>query len=215
MRLLKWLTGKPRSNKGRRGSGGGRRGSTRRRSPYKTAVAQVQRDLSIIEEQMARHDSLLADLEEKTTDERLEEMIEGAVRRFESRAISTQIKRDYNRQIDLSARSMAVERRIEAPTTTSVGLQLTPNQLTILEALAVDGGDRFLSYKDIGKVVNKSPGAVKTHINEMKKRRVPLEAVTSLNNEARYKISSELKRLLAERHQPSIRAPVQDGAPTD
>ena len=179
------------------------------------AVGRVARDLSIIEERVARHDSQLAALEQKTTDERLEQMIEGIVRRFESRATSTRIERDQDAPIGPSVRSIVVERRYEAPRTSSAGLRLTPNQLTILEALAVDEGDRFLSYKDIGKVVNKSPGAVKTHINEMKKRGVPLDAVTSLNNEARYKISSELKRLLGERRQSSIRAPVHDGASTD
>lgn len=213
MGLLSWIIRDDRRR--RRPQARGNRRQGRPRSPYKTAVANLREDLAAVEDRVTRHDAQFSELEERTSDERLEQTVQDAISR--SRAQHTPVHTDQvvRPSVELPRHAVAIERQPQPSGQPPAKLQLTPTQLFILETLAADGGDRYLSYRDIGDLIERSPGAVKTHINEMKKKGIQLKAVMSLNNQARYKISSQLKRLLSERRGSTVRAPSQDGVSAD
>ena len=151
----------------------------------------------------------------RTSDERLEQTVQDAISRFHAQHTPVHADQVVRPSVELRRHAVAIERQPQPSGSPPGNLPLTPTQLFILETLAADGGDRYLGYRDIGNLIGRSPGAVKTHINEMKKKGIQLEAVMSLNNQARYKISSQLKRLLSERRESNVRTPSQDGVSAD
>ncbi len=179
-----------------------RRRTDRKRDQPTAALAHVKKDVDSIRDHLANHDVQLAELKERTSDRCLEQLVRDVVNRLQPALPPIAVERSSSQPITVqkARQPLAIDSNTQLPASQQVGLRLTPTQRVILHSLADDGGDRYLSYADIGRLVYKSAGAVKYHINRMKQQGIALEWVVAQDNQARrYKISSQLKHLFGER----------------
>ena len=197
MALIDWLIGMRTRKRNR-----GRKSGARRRGPkltaYSTAVAYLREDVSSLRERLTKHDAQLAELAEKTCDERLEQVVKSALDRLHATSPMVPVQRSVVTGATGSGQPTGGRNQeVQRPTEFQRPL-LTPMQAHVLQTMAADGSERYLSYEDIGRLLGKSSGAVKSHINEIKKRGIPLDAVISLNSQARYRLSEQAKKLLGQ-----------------
>ena len=178
-----------------------RRHAGRKQNRFKARLNRVQKDVESVRHHLANHDVELAELKERTTRKSLERVIQDVFNRLQPILPPVAVGRTPSQSIEPESPGQPIptDSNAQPPAAQQAGPRVTPTQRMILQALAEDGGDRFLSYADIGQLVYKSAEAVKYHINQMKQHGVQLEFVVSPNNQTRrYKINSRLKHLFGE-----------------
>jgi biotin operon repressor len=162
----------------------------------KTAFEKVKKDVQALRTHMALHDRQIADLMDRTHPRRLEEIVKNTIERVNPDRSIDSIDSNRLQPVENSTLSIVTDSNREHAPASTTKVSLTPTQRSILQALAGDGGDRFLSYRDIGELTGKSPGSVKFQINQLKRKGLSLESVKGVNKQTRYKISSRLKHAL-------------------
>ncbi len=202
MGFWNWLNKPKPTVRAKKKKGPRRRRTDRNRDQPTAALAHVRKDVVSIRDHLAIHDVQLAELKERTSERCLEQLVRDVLNRVQPALPPIAVERSTSQPITVAkpGQPLAIGSNPQLPASQQVGLRLTPTQRVILHSLADDGGDRYLSYADIGRLVYKSAGAVKYHINRMKQQGIALEWVVAQDNQARrYKISSQLKHLFGER----------------
>lgn len=163
-----------------------RRARRRRRASSRVSrFAGLTEEVASMRQHLARHDVQLAELVVRTSDERLEQTVTAAIQRLQPSAALLGLRPFAPIVHGERAQATAMVATASAPAN---HLPITAAQRLVLNVLAADGGDRYLSYADIGRLLGKSPTAVKHLVNQIKMRGVRLESVVSTNNQARYRL---------------------------